>query len=85
MVPSELQDYLNTIQKQRLKFEEELEECDALMDRTISSAKGEGNTGQWGRCVMCEWSRSVTQVYVLNGGQWHICIHVYYMLNGAGQ
>ena len=50
-----------------MKFEEELEECDALMDRTISSAKGEGNTGQWGRCVMCKWSRSVTQAYVLNG------------------
>ena len=50
-MPAELQEYLNTIQKQRLKFEEELEECDALMDRTIADAKGEGSTGHQYRCV----------------------------------
>ncbi|KAK7098300.1 leucine-rich repeat- and IQ domain-containing protein 1-like isoform X2 [Littorina saxatilis] len=43
-VPAEMQDYLNTIQQQRLKFEEELEECDALIDTTIASVRGEKKT-----------------------------------------
>ena len=70
-MPAELQEYLNTIQKQRLKFEEELEECDALMDRTIADAKGEGSTGHQYRCVSWTdwWGR-----WVVGIGQWGRCV-----------
>ncbi|XP_076450299.1 uncharacterized protein LOC143286570 [Babylonia areolata] len=42
-MPAELQDYIDTIQKQRQRIEEELEDCDAVIDRAISTAKGEGD------------------------------------------
>ncbi|KAL8606223.1 hypothetical protein ACOMHN_043441 [Nucella lapillus] len=45
-VPAELLDYISTIQKQRLMIEEELEECDTLIDSTIARARGQGGDEQ---------------------------------------